>query len=152
MCSAYLICCHVRIRSWLNCSYLIGLKCMSQIKDLAQWFSWWKLQYWGFSQSDQRWKSQRIKSHRLGNRFPIDFLNLWSSLWLSFSYSNPSLLFGNHKHLTSLETFCLVWFGFSWDFWIFLWIFGCTVLYQCFILICTNIHGRKEIHSPGLRI
>jgi hypothetical protein len=45
-----------------------------------------------------RWKSQRMKIHRLGYRFFIDLLI--HGLAYDFLSRSPSFLFGNHKHLT----------------------------------------------------
>ncbi len=69
----------------------------------------------------QRWKSQRIKIHRIAYRFFYRFLNTYPSLWI---------FCGNHKDLPKVSRLLVRGF-FSWDFkihrlvWIFLWIFGC---------------------------
>ncbi len=54
-----------------------------------------------------RWKSQRIKIHRL--RLDYWFLNPYP-LGYGFLSQSPSFLFGNYKHLTEVLRL-LVWFG-----------------------------------------
>ncbi len=84
-----------------------------------------------------RWKSQRIKFHRLGYRFSVDLL---------IHTVGYSFLFGNQKHLAKVSGLLVCgffldilksigWYGFSYGFLVVL-----IVFHQCFSLkVITNL-------------